>query len=57
MTSNLTDINCFIAAKLRRLNDKEAPLSVCLEWENEKIPHSRLVIQENETGEIMVSFI
>lgn len=39
--------------KLRRLNDKEAPLSVCLEWENEKIPHSRLVIQENETGEIM----
>jgi len=39
-------------AKLRRLKDQECPLKTCLEWELENLSNHRLVLQENESGEI-----
>lgn len=43
------------AVKLIRLNDKDFPLVAMMSWEPERIKHYRLVLQENETGEIVVS--
>ncbi|KAL3853360.1 hypothetical protein ACJMK2_016908, partial [Sinanodonta woodiana] len=40
-------------AKLRRVGDKECPLQVCLSWDSENLANHRLVLQENETGEIV----
>ena len=42
------------AAKLRRVKDEELPLKICLDWELENVQNHRLVLQENETGEIDV---
>lgn len=39
-------------AKLRRVKDEEWPLKLCLDWELENVNNHRLVLQENETGEI-----
>nr|KAG5711380.1 hypothetical protein BaRGS_006077 [Batillaria attramentaria] len=39
--------------KLRRLTDKDFPLTALLSWDPEKIKFYRLVLQENETGEIV----
>ena len=44
---------CF-TAKLRRVKDEELPLKICLDWELENVQNHRLVLQENETGEIDV---
>ncbi|KAL8594725.1 hypothetical protein ACOMHN_051671 [Nucella lapillus] len=39
--------------KLRRLTDKDCPLVALLSWKPEQVKHYRLVLQENETGEIV----
>ncbi|ESO82339.1 hypothetical protein LOTGIDRAFT_81505, partial [Lottia gigantea] len=39
--------------KLRRVTDKEYPLHICLNWDTEYLKRYRLVLQENETGEIV----
>ncbi|KAK6177499.1 hypothetical protein SNE40_015590 [Patella caerulea] len=39
--------------KLRRVTDKEYPLHICLNWDPEHLKRYRLVLQENETGEIV----
>lgn len=39
--------------KLRRLGDKDFPLYALLSWKADCIKYYRLVLQENETGEIM----
>ncbi|KAL5014591.1 hypothetical protein ScPMuIL_008861 [Solemya velum] len=39
--------------KLRRIGDKESPLAVTLNWDTTQIHKFRLVLQENETGEIV----
>lgn len=39
--------------KLRRLTDKDCPLVALLSWQPEQVKHYRLVLQENETGEIV----
>ncbi|XP_076469604.1 uncharacterized protein LOC143299947 [Babylonia areolata] len=39
--------------KLRRLTDKDFPLLALLSWKPDNIKHYRLVLQENETGEIV----
>ncbi|GFN90941.1 ras association domain-containing protein 1 [Plakobranchus ocellatus] len=39
--------------RLRRLNDKDFPLRAILDWDPERIRNYRLVLQENETGEIV----
>ncbi|XP_052780030.1 ras association domain-containing protein 1-like isoform X2 [Mya arenaria] len=39
-------------ARIRRVKDIESPLAICLSWEFENIHNHRLVLQENETGEI-----
>lgn len=39
-------------AKIRRVKDNEYPLSLCLTWELDNINNHRLVLQENETGEV-----
>ena len=44
----------FFPAKLRRVKDEEWPLKICLDWELENVHNHRLVLQENETGEIDV---
>ena len=41
--------------RLRRVTDKEFPLMVILEWKPTDTSRFRLVLQENETGEIVVS--
>ena len=46
----------FIVAKLRRVKDHEFPLAICLSWDMEGEGQNRLVLQENETGEIDVSY-
>ncbi|WAR25221.1 RASF1-like protein [Mya arenaria] len=38
--------------RIRRVKDIESPLAICLSWEFENIHNHRLVLQENETGEI-----
>lgn len=43
------------SAKLRRVKDNEYPLLICLSWDAENAHNHRLVLQENETGEIDVS--
>lgn len=40
--------------KLWRVGDKDFPLKVCLNWGCEDLKKHRLVLQENETGEIEV---
>lgn len=37
------------------MKDAEIPLAICLAWELETVNNYRLVLQENETGEIDVS--
>jgi len=44
-----------ITVKLRRMPETENPLNTCLHWEEDKVLCTRLVLQENETGEIVVS--
>ena len=44
----------YVSAKLRRVKDEELPLKICLDWELENVQNHRLVLQENETGEIDV---
>ncbi|PVD25343.1 hypothetical protein C0Q70_15843 [Pomacea canaliculata] len=39
--------------KLKRLNDKDSPLVATLTWNPERFKFYRLVMQENETGEIV----
>ncbi|XP_060587830.1 ras association domain-containing protein 1 homolog [Ruditapes philippinarum] len=39
-------------ARLRRVKDTEFPLAICLSWDLENAHNHRLVLQENETGEI-----
>lgn len=39
--------------RLRRLHDKDFPLRAILDWDPERIRNYRLVLQENETGEIV----
>lgn len=39
-------------ARLRRVKDNEYPLAICLSWELENVNNHRLVLQENETGEV-----
>lgn len=39
--------------KLRRVPDTECPLLTSLEWDPDKLSYIRLVLQENETGEVM----
>ena len=46
---------CNFSAKLRRVKDEEWPLKICLDWELDNVLNHRLVLQENETGEIDVS--
>ncbi|CAL1526220.1 unnamed protein product, partial [Lymnaea stagnalis] len=41
--------------RLRRLTDKDFPLRAILTWNPERIKNYRMVLQENETGEIVVS--
>lgn len=36
------------------MKDAEIPLAICLAWELENVNNYRLVLQENETGEIDV---
>ena len=43
------------AVRLRRLTDKDFPLRALLTWDPERIRNYRMVLQENETGEIVVS--
>lgn len=43
-----------VAVKLKRLNDKDSPLVATLTWDPERFKFYRLVMQENETGEIVV---
>lgn len=43
-----------LAVKLRRVKDSEFPLITCLSWNIESPNRHRLVLQENETGEIQV---
>ena len=47
----------YFPVKLRRVPDKEYPLLTSLEWDPDKLSYIRLVLQENETGEIMVGII
>lgn len=44
----------FITVKLRRIPDAECPLLTSLEWDPDKLSYIRMVLQENETGEVMV---
>ncbi|XP_045164575.2 uncharacterized protein LOC123528701 [Mercenaria mercenaria] len=39
-------------ARLRRVKDGEYPLAICLSWDLDNAHNHRLVLQENETGEI-----
>jgi len=39
--------------RLRRLNDKDFPLRALITWDPERIRNYRMVLQENETGEIV----
>ncbi|KAH9487794.1 hypothetical protein Btru_068354 [Bulinus truncatus] len=39
--------------RLRRLTDKDFPLRAMLTWDPERIKNYRMVLQENETGEIV----
>lgn len=41
--------------RLCRLNDKDFPLRAALAWDPERFHNYRMVLQENETGEIVVS--
>ena len=48
-------INVFLlAATMRRLRDDECPLALCLSWTADGLNFHRFVLQENDTGEIMV---
>jgi len=43
---------------MRRLADMERPLPVCLHWADagtDTLNRTRFVLQENDTGEVMVS--
>ena len=39
--------------KLRRIPEGECPLQTSLEWDPDKLSYIRMVLQENETGEVM----
>jgi len=44
--------------KLRRISDDEMPLQLCLSWtvdDVNSLDHYQFVLQENDTGEILVS--
>ena len=43
-----------LAATMRRLRDDECPLALCLSWTADGLNFHRFVLQENDTGEIMV---
>ncbi len=40
---------------MRRLPEDERPLPLCLSWSSEGLDAKRFVLQENDTGEIIVS--
>jgi len=43
---------------MRRLSDAERPLPLCLRWADagsDRLNRTRFILQENDTGEIMVS--
>jgi hypothetical protein len=45
----------FVSVQIRKLPDGEKPLQLWLKWEEEdSVNQWKLVLQENETGEIMV---
>jgi hypothetical protein len=44
-----------VSVRLRRLTDKDFPLVAMMGWEPSRIRNYRVVLQENETGEIVVS--
>ena len=45
---------CCCAVKMTRLATDEKPLLLCLQWSNNSVAEQRFVLQENDTGEIMV---
>ena len=45
----------YFAAIMRRVADDECPLQLCLSWTAEGLNNHKFVLQENDTGEIMVS--
>ncbi len=45
----------FTAAVMRRMVDDELPLPLCLSWTSSGLETRRFVLQENDTGEIIVS--
>ena len=40
---------------MRRMVEDEFPLPLCLSWSSEGLDTRRFVLQENDTGEIIVS--
>lgn len=51
----LSNFLSIVSARIRRVKDGEIPLAICLSWELDNVNNYRLVLQENETGEIDVS--
>ena len=50
-------LHCVTIATMRRLNDEELPLPMCLSWTEEGVEglaKNKFVLQENDTGEILV---
>jgi hypothetical protein len=45
---------CYISVKMRRIAESEKPLVLALTWSREKNCNKMFVLQENETGDILV---
>lgn len=45
---------CYISVKMRRIAENEKPLVLALTWNREKNCNKMFVLQENETGDILV---
>lgn len=45
---------CYISVKMRRIAENEKPLVLALTWNREKDCNKMFVLQENETGDILV---
>ena len=57
MKSN--DVCCAFPGTMRRLEDAEQPLPLCLSWTCdgvEGLDRRKFILQENDTGEIMVRY-
>ena len=52
--SCVDDVLLGVPARIRRVKDIESPLAICLSWDLDNVHNHRLVLQENETGEIDV---